>query len=381
MVKRANGIYERWGKHGDVTYYIRYQFKTGDAEGRGIVKDLKEKVGRKSRGFTREMAKEALKARLGEVAQGKFSLERVREPIPFSQLVKRSRQYAQANWQAYEDNKGFIKYAENEFGDLPLSELTSWRIEQWKSKLKQNHKPGTVNVYITVLKSILSRGVEWGLLKSNPARSVKVIKLGDQRARYLTMDEMNRLLEACKESRYPWLQSYVILALNTGLRRSEMLGLSRSQNIDMGRGIIVVRQRKTQKVKSIPLNDSARKAIEELPVIDDRLFPISYGALSTAFKEALVHGGIKDFRVHDLRHSFASHLLMAGSDLATVSRLMGHANIAMTMRYAHLSPRHEAEAVAKLDAKLAQNRNISQSEEREVVEISKKQAASGISVT
>ena len=71
-------------------------------------------------------------------------------------------------------------------------------------------------------------------------------------------------------------------------------------------------------------------------------------------KQTLERARITDFRVHDLRHSFASHLLMAGSDLATVSRLMGHASLAMTMRYAQLSQRHEADAVAKLDAKLVE---------------------------
>jgi site-specific recombinase XerD len=72
---------------------------------------------------------------------------------------------------------------------------------------------------------------------------------------------------------------------------------------------------------------------------------------------------------------------MAGSDLATVSRLMGHANLAMTMRYAHLSQRHEAEAVAKLDTKLAETRNIFENEEAEVIEIPEKQAVAGVSVT
>jgi integrase len=132
------------------------------------------------------------------------------------------------------------------------------------------------------------------------------------------------------------------------------------------------------------LNESARKAILELSESspsDDRLFPVSHSALSIAFKEALERARIKDFRVHDLRHSFASHLLMAGSDLATVSRLMGHANLAMTMRYAHFSQRHEADAVAKLDAKLAQNRNISENDEQEVIEIPSKQAANGLYVT
>ena len=100
-----------------------------------------------------------------------------------------------------------------------------------------------------------------------------------------------------------------------------------------------------------------------------------------AFKETLESARITDFRVHDLRHSFASHLLIAGSDLATVSRLMGHASLAMTMRYAHLSQRGEADAVAKLDANLAGNRNTSENKERNLFEIPRKQASSDVSVT
>ena len=84
---------------------------------------------------------------------------------------------------------------------------------------------------------------------------------------------------------------------------------------------------------------------------------------------------------HDLRHSFASHLLMARSDLATVSRLMGHATLAMTMRYAYLSQRHEADAVAKLEAKLVETKNTSENEETELIEILRKQASGVVSVT
>ena len=85
----AKGIYERKGKVGDVTYYIRYQFQGTD---------IKERVGRKSRGFTREMAKGALKSRLGDIARGQFSLEKTRRPVPFSTLLEQYEEYASATW-------------------------------------------------------------------------------------------------------------------------------------------------------------------------------------------------------------------------------------------------------------------------------------------
>lgn len=84
----AKGIYERRGKNGDATYYIRYQFQPVVAEGVEVVKDLKEKLGRKSRGFTRELAREALRAREGEIAQGRFNLEKLRKPQPVSGLIE-----------------------------------------------------------------------------------------------------------------------------------------------------------------------------------------------------------------------------------------------------------------------------------------------------
>ena len=102
--------------------------------------------------------------------------------------------------------------------------------------------------------------------------------------------------------------------------------------------------------------------------------PFTRSVIGEAFVEARKRAGLKDLHFHDLRHTFGSHLVMAGADLATVSKLMGHTKIAMTMRYAHLAPRHLAEAVAKLDSKLAQNRNISVSERSQVAGITDKYA-------
>jgi integrase len=366
----AKGIYEREGLNEDVSYYICYQFQGTD---------IKERVGRKSQGFTRESAKEAFKARVGRDCAGALQPGKNAEACGFFSfsLARRFSEYAAATWRSYKHNSFFINSIAKEFGDTPLSEITTWRIEKWKAELRKRQKPSSVNRHLASLKHMLRKAVEWGLMKSNPAVTVKRLQLGDQRARYLSLDEMHSLLADCKETRQYWLYPYVVLAINTGLRRGEMLSLRRSQNIDLEHSRIVLRQSKNQKVKTIPLNESARRAIEELPVIDDRLFPVGKATLCDAFNDALERAGIKDFHIHDLRHTFASHLVMSGVDLPTVSRLMGHSSIVMTMRYAHLSPRHEAEAVAKLDMKLAQNRNVGKLEEKEVVEIPSKHAAGG----
>jgi len=117
----SNGIYERKGKHGDVIYYIRYQFQSAD---------IKERVGRKSRGFTRELSKEALKSRLGDMARGHFNLEKTRRPIPFSKLAERYREFASAYKRGWYEEKYTVEEFETLFGDTPLSQITTWQIEK-----------------------------------------------------------------------------------------------------------------------------------------------------------------------------------------------------------------------------------------------------------
>ncbi len=132
----AKGIYERKGQGGDVTYYIRYQFQGTD---------IKEHVGRKSRGFTRATAKKALKSRLGDIARGQFSLEKTRKPVPFSVLLKQYEEYARTNWRDFKRQKYFLHAFGKHFGDTPLSQITSWNIEKWQSDLRKTLKPTSVN--------------------------------------------------------------------------------------------------------------------------------------------------------------------------------------------------------------------------------------------
>jgi len=377
----AKGIYERKGQHGDVTYYIRFQ-----SQG----KDIKERVGRKLLGCTRELAKQALKSRLGDLARGHFNLERTRQSIPFSKLAKRFREYAQNQWRSYEQEEHMIRVFERLFGDTPLSQITPWQIEKWKSERRKEVAAITVNRLLTVIKSMFTKAVEWDLTRSNPAAKVRAFVTISQRTRYLREDETPLLLAACKEGR-PWLLPIVVLALNTGLRLGELLTLQ-WDNINLDQDLLTIQQPKTLRTKTIPLNRPAREALLGLQDTKrgEYVFLHLWGKRIDSFtvwrnfKIACLKASISGLRFHDLRHSFGSALAMAGVDLVTIKELMGHTNIEMTMRYAHLSPQHKARAVERLSARyssqtpakepvsgtyLEQNRNIANAGRRQLTEV------------
>ena len=252
----AKGIFERNNKAGDVTYYIRYQY-----QGR----DIKESVGRRSRGFTREMARQSLNSRLGDIAQGKFNLEKARKPIPFRKLAERYAEYAEANKRAWKAEKHtlemllkFIKPG------TPLANITDWRLEQWKTSRAKKVKQNTVNRQINMMKHLFAMAVQWKLMAHNPAKDVKRFQVDDKRTRFLTEEEVPVFLKACEDLvTSPWLYPLIVLALHTGLRLGELLGL-RWENIDMARGVITIRQSKTLHHKTVDVNDNARRALEWL---------------------------------------------------------------------------------------------------------------------
>ena len=352
----AKGIYERKGKNGDVTYYIRYQFKTMDGEGNEITKDLKEKVGRKSRGFTRELAREALKAREGEIAQGRFNLEKAKKPHPIAELLQRYHKHAESYKASYSRERyaleGFAKY----FAGRYLSDITTWGVEKWKRDREKQVQRSTVNRELTVLKHMFKMGVKWGLMPSNPAASVSPFPVQEGRFRYLSEDEIPALLEACeKQVTSPWLYPLVVLALNTGARQGELLNL-RYEDIDLEKGLLYFGKTKNRKLKTVPMNKTVREAVEWLfkHRYSECLFSWPWGeqigrtTIYDAFKKACSEAKVEQMRFHDLRHTAASYLVMGGVDLPTVKEILGHREIEMTLRYSHLAPGHKAKAIEKL---------------------------------
>jgi len=366
----AEGIYERRTKGSDITYYIRYEH-----EG----KDIKEKIGRRSQGITREIAKKALRSRVGDIVQGNFKLEQIQKPIPFSALRDQYEEWARANWRAYSHGKTHIKSFGDYFKNKPLSEITPWHIEKWKAERRKGVEASTVNRHITVLKHMFKKAVEWKLTRENPTTTLKRFEENEPPTRYLTEEESEPLLTACKEQEgQPWLYPLVVLAIHTGMRQGELLGL-RWENVDLSRRVITLRMGKKLRFKTIPIDDTAMQIVEDL---NDERFgehvlmyawgrPLKQSYVGRCFRNACEQAEITGFRFHDLRHTFGSHLTLAGVDLLTVSRLMGHKTTKMTERYTHLSLEHKAEAIAKLDSRL-KNWNVLGGVRRKVVGITHK---------
>jgi integrase len=272
------------------------------------------------------------------------------------------------------------------FCNRSLSEISAWSLEQWRTARRRAHiSDSTINRDLDALRAVLTKALEWKVIDAHPMRDVKRAKLDVLgRLRYLTPDEEDRLRTALQlrdvsrrhgrerfnawrfERGYKTLPPFgaypdhvtpiVLLALNTGLRRGELLALKWTDVDVVGRRLAVRgAAAKSGITRHIPLNDEALQLLREWqPCCSSEVlvFPGPDGnrmtSLKTSWLKIIKAAKLEDFTFHDLRHTFASKLVMAGVDLNTVRELLGHANITMTLRYSHLAPEHKAAAVAKL---------------------------------
>ena len=256
------------------------------------------------------------------------------------------------------------------WGTEQLDRITPKQVEDYKSSRLKAVRPGTVNRDLMTVKALFNRAIAWDYLKDSPARPVKPLKVAKGRTRFLSASEAEVLLDACKASQNPHLYAIVCVALHTGLRRGEILRLQ-WQDVDFKQGKIYVVSReegptKTGESRSVPMNRTVRDILRSHPRrLDTPYFFLNlkgkpFRHVDNGFVKAVRRAGIAHVRFHDLRHTFASHLVMAGVDIRTVQELLGHKDIKMTMRYAHLAPDHMKNAVETLDGHYLDTEEFSQ---------------------
>jgi len=262
---------------------------------------------------------------------------------------------------------------------------------EWRQdRLDAGKMPSTINRDCAALKAAISHAVEMEVLDVHPLRRIRPLKEAQEsRVRFLSdreeaalfaaLDAREERVRAERDSANEWRRerSYaeridlrttpyvdfvkpaIILLLNTGMRRGECFAL-RWLDVDLDNRFLTVKASGTKsgKARRIPLNDTCMEMLTAWGSMTNRdgiVFPSPRGGgIINDFKKTwaglMETAGIPDFRVHDMRHTFASRLVQLGVPLNTVRELLGHASLTMTMRYAHLAPEHGLEAVLRLDA-------------------------------
>ncbi|GLI53721.1 tyrosine-type recombinase/integrase [Thermodesulfovibrio yellowstonii] len=256
--------------------------------------------------------------------------------------------------------KYFLNVLPEWFKELKLKQIGLKETEYLQNYfLQKKYSIATCNRYISILKASFSKAYDWNLISEYRLKEIKKtkpLKGETKRLRYLTKEEIDRLLYHCDHHIYP----IVFTAFHTGMRKGEILNLKWSQ-IDLRNGLILLDKTKNFERREITITESLKNLFKQLHskrrLDTDYVFvnPDTgrrYFDLKRSFTSACKKAGIKDFHFHDLRHTFASHLVMSGADLKTVQELLGHKSLTMTLRYSHLSQAHKKEALKALERNL-----------------------------
>jgi len=328
------GVYRK-GKYWYIDYYFRGRRK------------------RRKIGPSKKLAEQVLKDVQVKLAKGEYLGVYEQKKIPFEEYAQKYLEFCKANKASstyIRRDRWSVAHLTNFFTGKYLFEINARMADEYKAKRLEKVAPATVNREVACLKHMYTKAIEWDYATANPVKSVKLLKEPPGRLRYLNPDEARKLIEACQG----YLRSIIITALNTGMRKGEILSL-RWADVDLENRKITVKKPKNNEIRVIPINQTLYQELAKLSEQPNGAYVFSnedgetFGDIKKGFLTALKRAGIEDFRFHDLRHTFGSHLVMQRIDLKTVQQVMGHKEITTTMRYSHLSPEYVQEAIGRLD--------------------------------
>ena len=308
-----------------------------------------EKIRRSTKTTKKKVALRIYEKAKVEALEGKFFINE-RSKMPFDQLVNEFiEKHSKVEKESYRDDISAGKRVTAYFKQTPIGKITPYDVKSWRQWRKQHTTRGgkpisksTLNREFTFLKTMFNLAVEWGWLPENPARLMKTLKGEKARMRFLTGDEIHRLIDCAA----PDLKPVIITAVSTGMRRGEIFNL-KWKDVDFEHGFIKVEKTKNQERRDIPIDtylSATLKGLRESRKKGEFVFLQKKGNSLTNtfikrnFKVAKEKAGIDDFRFHDLRHTAASLFASGGSDIMSLKNLLGHKTLAMTQRYAHLMP-------------------------------------------
>jgi len=310
------------------------------------------------------LAKALLNKREEEMFKAKAAGLPVQCDLRLEEFVKEYLRHAEANKKptSFKRDQTSLKHLLPKFGRMKLRELTAGMIQRYvddrrldKGKSGKRLRAATITNELHTLSAVFREAVRRDLVLVNPVSRVKKPKEENTIVRYLSPEEDQRLFAAVP----PRIEPLITVALQTGLRKGELLKLEWS-DVDFDQKIILVKNTKSKRRRYVPMNALVVEKLKSLPSAKDSPYvfidPNSKEAIKDierAWRKTLKLGKIERFRFHDLRHTFASRLVQMGVSIQVVKELLGHGDISTTMRYAHLSPADLFLAVDKLGLKVA----------------------------
>lgn len=333
--QKRDGCYERPDRGG---WWISWT----DAQGR--------RRQRKTDAQNITQAKQIRSAELLRVEQAKMLGQMPPGEETFKEVADRYLKYQNARLKpaSYKREEIVRRVHLSRFDSLKLSAIRKKDLQNYLTERAAVASASSVRAEMAFLTHLFRLAVEWGIIPVSPAIGLKAPKLPPGRVRYLQPTELKALLEAARDG----LREIVALAVSTGMRRGEIMGL-RYLDVDLPNKRVMLPQTKNGEPRAVYLNRMAMMVFDSMPegAPGDMIFADwTADAVTKAFGRLCVDLKIPDFTFHDLRHTAASWMRMGGADIHTVAELLGHKTLTMARRYQHLSPAFLADAVGKLDA-------------------------------
>jgi integrase len=337
---------------------------------KAIIRD-KEGKHLKSKNFTRRSDAEAWAKPIDADREKMEALGLRGASMTFAQLVD---EYA-LQWKKRDQNQAYrLAYWSKELGPYKITDITGQLLRQKlkdfqnghclrgdgmnKSKeLQKTRSPATVNRHRGTLGGVFKFALQEGYINSNPLQKTTCLEVNNDRVRYLSDAERERLFDACKQSAWPRLYTLVLMATCTGMRKSEMLNLKWC-DIDFDQGLAFLALTKNGQPRVCPIPTPALNELKKIRGFGNTLafpsttMPDQPMEFKRHWHKALKEAAIEDFRFHDLRHTAASYLVMNGASLHEAGEILGHRDLSTTRRYSHLSTEYKHSVAERVMTKI-----------------------------
>lgn len=274
--------------------------------------------------------------------------------IYFRRLKELYIAHAKNNHKRLRNQIYYLNRLEQYFGNgKPMNNITPEDIEKFKTYLRVERKlkNSSINRFLEILSKMFNLAIDNNLLTENPVRKAGMLREDNITIRFLLLEEERRLYRAI-DNIAPYLKPIVVMALQTGMRKGEILNLQWS-NIKCG--YIELLETKSGKMRTIPISPTLRDVLSQLPKVSEYIFinPKTnkpYTDIKKSWHKVLDSAGIENLRFHDLRHTVATRMVERGVDLLVVKDILGHTMIETTMRYAHPVPASRQAAIEVLNS-------------------------------